>query len=142
MLATSCATTATSPVVLGVEVEAAEGRPTRWAQAADVIAECAAKLEDPRALNGLRVRQYATAEEVGRNCLSMEAAACYLESKKLALVAPREDHELPGFCHEAGHHLLAERDGDPDHCHTRSELWLVIDGTPCTCRCPPKGAAP
>ncbi len=137
LLATGCATTAQSPVVLGVEIEPAEDRPVRWALAADAIAACAAKLDDPRLLNGLRVRQFATAEEVGRNCLSMEAAACYISSKKLALVAPREDHELPGFCHEVGHHLLSERTGDPDHCHTQSAVWLAIDGMTCTCRCEP-----
>lgn len=140
LLATGCATTANSPVVLGVEIEAAEGRPTRWAGAADEIAKCAARLDDPRLLNGMKVRQYATAEEVGRGCLSFDAAACYVAAKKLALVSPRDDNELPAYCHEVGHHLANERFGEPDHCHLRADVWKAIDGSTCTCRCPP--AAP
>lgn len=140
LFAAGCAATPKSSVVLGVEIEPVDGRPVRWPDAADVIAECAARLDDPRALNGLSVLQLATPADVGRNCLSMEAAACYLSSKKLAIVSPRDDHELPGYCHEVGHYLIDMRTGESDHCHLQSEVWKAIDGSTCTCRCPePKG---
>lgn len=135
VLLAGCATTARDLVVLGVEVDH-QTNPERWADEADVISACAAKLSDPRLLNGLRVKVSETSDALHRDCLAVDAGACYVHAKRLAVVLPRADHPMPGFCHEAGHHLLAERDDDPDHCHLRSEVWAAIDGTTCTCRCP------
>jgi len=121
-----------------VEIEAAKGRPVRWDKAAAVISECAAKFPDPRVLNDAKVRQYATVEEVGHNCLSMESVACYIGKKDLILLAPRDDHELPAFCHEIGHRISVLRGEQGDPCHLDAKLWAPIDGSTCTCpgRCP------
>lgn len=133
LLAVGCTHSPSSSAVLGVEIEPAEGREVRWDKASDVIAECAAKLADPRVMNGVEVKQYATQEEVGHHCLSAHSAACYLDGKDRILLSPRDDHELPAFCHEIGHRISALRGDGGDPCHLDGRLWGPIDGSTCTC---------
>jgi hypothetical protein len=133
--------------VLGVRVDRDEGE-VRWGQAADEIAACATKLDDPRVLNGIRVKSSMSEADLWRDCAASDAGACYIATKGLAVVGPpARGVELPGFCHEVGHHILYERSagplegigigvGDADPCHCVGVLWAVIDGTKPVPSCP------